>query len=106
MLTVPCFAKYTVLYRFVCSQSRAGAPNENVLVEDLKLFVQSAVRMVHGVAREGKGRGSDRIAPNTPLRQNDRAGKRVAYTHRYQTVQYKQSKPLHKQIDALVCEYM
>lgn len=36
-------------------QSKGGAANESVLVDDLKDFVKGAVRLVHGVAKSSGG---------------------------------------------------
>lgn len=43
-----------------CLQSKGGEANESVLVDDLKGFVQRAVKLVHGVAaaiKEKEARG-------------------------------------------------
>ncbi|CAN0350361.1 unnamed protein product [Ascophyllum nodosum] len=62
-------------------ESRAGTSNENILVDDLKLFVQSAVRVVHGVAKQG-GNG-EKVSAGSIERKQDRPLSGVAYTHRF-----------------------
>ena len=49
-------------------------------MDDLKLFVQSAVRVVHGVAKQG-GNG-EKVSAGSIERKQDRPLSGVAYTHR------------------------
>lgn len=61
------------------AQSKGGAANESVLVDDLKDFVQGAVRLVHGAAKnsgggdgEKKGGGGGTAGEDTPTAYSNR----------------------------------
>lgn len=61
-------------------QSKGGAVNESILVDDLKDFVQGAVRLVHGVAKSSRGDDGEKEKKGA----GDTAGEDTptAYSHR------------------------
>eukprot|EP00903_Cladosiphon_okamuranus_P014515 g13464.t1 len=63
------------------TKSKGGAANESVLVDDLKDFVQGAVRLVHGVANSSGGGDAEKSG----VEAGGPAGEDVptAYSHRF-----------------------